>query len=355
MRRITKILVTIVIALLVIASVLIFWNTVKFWLLAAIALALVIWAIRFFLRIPQGQGIEEKVKTGAKGVALLVLAYVLGAFAYNARPQWLSQPQAPRVVETQSNSVAIIEPTALPEPTALATATMQQPPVSTFGFVLDVPSCVSLNGAWTEAFAKGLIYEVKPAKGGLPTDGTFTYFEGVVVGSEPKDTHSVFQVQKDFKAEQGNFWACAGQLTDNQKFTILFQSADKKWQNLDSQKLAHPMAITDPSGKVWRYASGEKPAWALSKADTDLVCPYSEPTLQDPAGALLANGTFIGAPGKAGCDFIVISPDGNALRYSGSQDGFKYQSGSRFFLFDPKWSNENLASTLNLGKVKNAK
>lgn len=216
-----------------------------------------------------------------------------------------------------------------------------------------VPDCYSINGDWEKAFANNQIYQVKPGTGGLPT-GEFVFFEGVLVDSQPKDLHSVFEIKTDFTAEQGNFWACGSITSDEVKNTILFQSADKKWQNLDSQGLAHPIEVTTSDGKKHSFESGQKPDWYLDADETAMVCPYTDkPYRQDPAGVIQPDGTFVGAPGKAGCDFVAIGPDGQALRYTGAQDNFVFEAGTRFFLFDQSWSNEDLATELNIAKIKN--
>jgi len=259
---------------------------------------------------------------------LASLALLLGACA--AAPTPVSQVQ--------------LNMTAVPEP--------KSSPAAIVNFVAEVPACYSINGDWQKAFAQGQVYQVVPGRGGLPSNGSFVFFEGVVAASQPKDLHSVFEVTKAFAAEQGNFWNC-GPVTDNSvKTTILFQSADKKWQNLTSQKLAHPIRVIDAKGTTSDYASGEKPLWALGRDDTSMVCPYTDkPYQQNPAGVIQPDGTFVGAIGKAGCDFVAILPDGKAFRFEGAKDSFHYTASSRFFLFTPSLTNEAIASALNLGKI----
>lgn len=216
-------------------------------------------------------------------------------------------------------------------------------------FVQDVPDCVAVNGPWLKAFGQGQTYKIDP-KSDVFDHNAFNFFEGVVVGSDPKDLHTVRPLDAVIDAEQGNVWNCGAKTTEDQQHTILFQSADKKWQNLTSQKLAHPMHVVTPYGD-WSYATGEQPAWALGTDDTNLVCPFTSVSRQDPAGVIQPDGSFVGAPGKAGCDFVEVLPDGSALRYHGAIDNFPYPEGARFFLFTPGMSNADVAKAINVGSI----
>lgn len=240
---------------------------------------------------------------------------------------------------------------ATPTETAPAGLLKNQPAEYYFSGVSLV--CMPVNGPWVEAFAKGQTYEVKGDSNVFAPD-TFKYFEGTLVIGQPIDRHYTFEITKDskFTAIQGNIWDCGVVISDKDKITTLFQSTNKKWQNWNSQdpKPFHPMAVLTGYNS-WYYNAGIKPAWALNEDDTNLICPFTKPEMSNPLGEIQADGTFIGTPGKAGCDFLAIYPDGKAVRYEGVIERFPYPSGTRFFLFDPKFTNKELKTLLNLGKI----
>lgn len=241
--------------------------------------------------------------------------------------------------------------TRLPATTATTTKLPTIKPEDKFLSESEVPDCYPVNGPWLEAFGKGKEYEISRDSKIFKADD-FVYFEGVLVGSNPKDLHQTFEMTSTVKAEQGNVWTCGPrkEMAAEARHTILFQSADKKWQNWDGQaeKPFHPMKVVTEFGN-WSYKAGEKPAWALNSPVAN--CPFAKPELNNPAGAILqADGTFIGAPGKAGCDFLAQYPDNTAKRYKGARDSFPYPAGTKFWIFDPKLSNAELAKQLNLAE-----
>lgn len=248
---------------------------------------------------------------------------------------------------------ATLAPTATPIPaTATATKGPTIKPEDKFLSESEVPGCLPINGPWLEAFGKEISYEIKRDSQIFRADD-FVYFEGVVVGSSPKDLHQTFELTTTVTAEQGNIWACGlrSKMSPEARHTVLFQSTDKKWQNWDDQlkKPFHPMKVVTEFGN-WSYKAGVKPAWAL---DNEVAkCPFTtKPELNNPAGAIVqADGSFVGAPGKAGCDFLAQFPDNTAKRYKGAKDSFPYPSGTKFWIFDPKFSNADLAKFLNLAE-----
>jgi hypothetical protein len=299
-------------------------------------------------------------------VAILVLAIIL--IATN------NYPGAPKITPTPTpTGVSQANPTIAPDsvsggktatpsptlaPTEVPTATRTPETVSTRAedyFVSGkLPDCVPVNGPWLEAFGNKQVYEIDPADT-IFDHTAFNYFEGVVVPSQPTDLHSVFEMQEKFVAEQGNVWTC-GVVTDEKvRHTIIFQSADKKWQNWDGQasKPFHAMNVSTFFGP-WDYEAGEKPAWALGTNDTNTVCPFTEVSRSDPAGVIQPDGSFVGAPGKAGCDFVAVAPDGTALRYHDAIDSFPYLAGTRFFLFQKSFTNEEVAKAINVAVVTDA-
>lgn len=217
-----------------------------------------------------------------------------------------------------------------------------------------LPECSPVNGPWLDAFGKGLVYEIDPADP-IFDQAAINYFEGVIIPSEPFDTHSVFEMVIKFKAEQGNVWTCGAISDFRVRHTILFQSADKKWQNWNSQptKPFHDIYVFTPLG-TWSYGAGIKPAWALEADDTNMVCPFTTVSMSNPVGVIQLDGSFVGAPGKAGCDFVAIYPDGQAVRYHDAIDSFPYPAGTRFFLFEKSKSNEEVAQAINVATVTNS-
>lgn len=273
-------------------------------------------------------------------------AYAIRTTTTAAAPTATSVPTATLVPTTA--------PTATPTPAATATKVPAViKPEDKFLSESEVPSCLPINGPWLEAFGKGKTYEISRDNKIFKADD-FVYFEGVVVGSKPADLHQTFEMTSTVKAEQGNVWTCGSrkEMSPEARHTVLFQSADKKWQNWDGQpdKPFHPMKVVTEFGN-WSYKAGEKPAWALDKVAPN--CPFTtqKPELNNPAGAILqADGSFVGAPGKAGCDFLAQYPDNTAKRYKGAKDSFPYPAGTKFWIFDPKLSNADLAKFLNLAE-----
>lgn len=217
-----------------------------------------------------------------------------------------------------------------------------------------LPECFPVNGPWLEAFGNGLVYEIDPADP-IFDQTAFNYFEGVIIPSTPSDLHITFEMIVKFVAEQGNVWTCDVVTDPKIKHTILFQSADKKWQNWDGQptKPFHDETIITPFGG-WSYDAGIKPAWALEADDTNLVCPFTTVSMSNPAGVIQSDGSFVGAPGKAGCDFVAIYPDGQAVRYHDAIDSFPYPADTRFFLFEKSKTNEEVAQAINVATVTNS-
>lgn len=276
----------------------------------------------------------------------------------------LAEEVTPTAIPATAIPATTIPATAIPATAVPATAIPATPSATApTGLLKNQPAeyyfsgvslvCYPVNGPWVEAFAKGQTYEVKGDSNVFAPD-TFKYFEGTLVIGQPIDRHYTFEVTKDskFTAIQGNIWDCGVVISDKDKITTLFQSTDKKWQNWDSQdpKPFHPMAVLTGYNS-WYYNAGVKPAWALNEDDTNLVCPFTKPEMSNPLGEIQADGTFIGTPGKAGCDFLAIFPDGKAVRYKGVIERFPYPTGTRFFLFDPKFTNKELKTLLNLGKI----
>lgn len=218
-----------------------------------------------------------------------------------------------------------------------------------------LPECFPVNGPWLEAFGNGLLYEIDPADP-IFDQTAFNYFEGVIIPSTPSDLHITFEMIVKFVAEQGNVWTCDVVTDPKIMHTILFQSADKKWQNWDGQptKPFHDETIITPFGG-WSYDAGIQPAWALEEDDTNLVCPFTTVSMSNPAGVIQSDGSFVGAPGKAGCDFVAIYPDGQAVRYHDAIDSFPYPADTRFFLFEKSKSNEEVAKAINVATVTDAK
>ncbi len=217
-----------------------------------------------------------------------------------------------------------------------------------------LPECFPVNGPWLEAFGNGLVYEFDPADP-IFDQSAFYYFEGVVVPSTPVDLHSTFEMTEKFVAEQGNVWTC-GVVTDPKvKHTIIFQSTNKKWQNWNEQpdQPFHDMIAITQFGR-WPSEAGVQPAWALEKDDTNMVCPFTTVSMNNPAGVIQDDGSFVGAPGKAGCDFVAIYPDGSAVRYEDAIDSFPYPAGTRFFLFEKSMTNEEVAKAINVASVTNS-
>lgn len=270
---------------------------------------------------------------------------------YSPTPEIIVHFYTPEPSSTPAPT-ATLAPTATPIPATATKVPAVIKPEDKFLSESEVPDCYPVNGPWLEAFGKGKTYEISRDSKIFKADD-FVYFEGVVVGSKPVDLHQTFEMTSTVKAEQGNVWTCGSrkEMSPEARHTVLFQSADKKWQNWDGQldKPFHPMKVVTEFGN-WSYKAGEKPAWALNSKVPN--CPFTaKPELNNPAGAILqADGSFVGAPGKAGCDFLAQFPDNTAKRYKGAKDSFPYPAGTKFWIFDPKLSNADLAKFLNLAE-----
>lgn len=210
-----------------------------------------------------------------------------------------------------------------------------------------VPGCTPVNPdgstGWKKLFGKKGFYALKHDHEIFNPDHAYV-FEGVITGSNP--THTVRVLDEDFKADQANIWDCGptAEMTKEQLHTLLFEFADKKWQNQKQQGLAKPYRVITPFN-TYNYKTGEQPAWAPTVPQTG-YCPFKAPKLSDPLGVQNENSdTFVGAPGKYGCDFVVVAVDGkSAVRYHGAIDSFEYLGGNHFWLFDPKLTNEQVSS-----------
>lgn len=322
--------------------------SIAFWIFLAIWI-LILFGLAFWI-------FKATIKT-IPIIILVLFLLVTGIVAYGnfnfptatATPQVEQTVPPVEVVETEAPvEVVETEPATIEVPEVLE----GQPAEYYFVPTSTLPECFPVNGPWLEAFGNGQSYEVDPADP-IIDQSAFNYFEGVTIPSSPGDQHSTFEMTGKFVAEQGNIWTC-GVVTDPKiKHTVLFQSADKKWQNLDDQGLAHPMLVTTAFGS-WPYASGEQPAWALEAEDTNMVCPYTTVSMSNPAGVIQSDGSFVGAPGKAGCDFVAIYPDGRAVRYHDAIDNFPYPAGTRFFLFEKSMTNEEVAQAINVAYITNS-
>ncbi len=288
---------------------------------------------------------ERKFEKGLVAVMVMVVAGLLFVIGFllanfnrtNMGPGMMFPYGNPATVQTEAAPDLIVTNSGSAETNFVPTSAL--------------PECFPVNGPWLDAFAKGLVYEIDPADP-IFDQTAFNYAEVVVVPSEPGDLHSVFEMKDKFVAEQGNIWTC-GVVSDLKvKHTILFQSADKKWQNWDIQpdKPFHDIRVITPFA-LWTYDAGIKPAWALEADDTNLVCPFVTVSMSNPAGVIQPDGSFVGAPGKAGCDFVAIYPDGQAVRYHDAIDSFPYPAGTRFYLFAKSLSNEEVAKDLNIGVI----
>lgn len=290
---------------------------------------------------------DHKLERGAVAVIVMLVAVMLLAlWLMLANFNWTNM--GPGMMFPFWNP-ATAEPEAAPELNSPDTITDEA-----FFVNGDLPECFPVNGPWLDAFGKGLVYEIDPADP-IFDQAAFNYAEVVVVPSDPGDLHSVFEMEDKFTAEQGNIWTCPDVTDRKVKHTILFQSADKKWQNWDGQptKPFHDIRVFTFYG-VWSYDAGIQPAWALGTDDTNLVCPFPEVSMSNPAGVIQPDGSFVGAPGKAGCDFVAIYPDGSAIRYHDAIDSFPYPAGTRFFLFEKKLTNAEVAQAINVATVTNS-
>lgn len=200
-----------------------------------------------------------------------------------------------------------------------------------------IPACTPVNADWKKLFGYGNGYAIVRSDAIFPV-GHIIAFEGVVTGTDPLHTTQV--LTGTVYADQANLWDCGTtDISDEALHTLMFEITDKKWQDQTVQGLSKPYQTITPFG-TYDYADGEKPAWAPTVVDvTSPICPFPLPALSDPAG-VPTDGGFVGAPGKAGCDFVLVFSDGKtAIRYHSAIDSFFYPTGSHFYLFDPKLDN----------------
>lgn len=201
-----------------------------------------------------------------------------------------------------------------------------------------IPSCYPANFDWKPIFGQpDGTYKLDPAHDKFNQDHSY-WVEGVISGTNP--VHSVFELSAVVTVDQANIWDCGvDNLSDEVKHTLAFEFTDKKYVNQSIQGLSKPYHVVTPFG-IYDYADGEKPAWSPTVVDSLApVCPFATPSLSDPAGVPVGDG-FVGAPGKAGCDFVLVSPDGKtAVRYQNAIDVFPYPTGSSFYLFAPGLDN----------------
>ncbi len=208
-----------------------------------------------------------------------------------------------------------------------------------------IPGCAPVNAEWRKLFTYGDAYMIDRTNGIFPA-GHLIVFEGVITGTDP--LHTVMVLTGTVFADQANVWDCgvATGLTPEVIHTLVFEFADKKYQDQTAQKLSKPYQIVTPFG-TYNYADGQKPAWSPTVEDVAApVCPFATPSLSDPAGVPTAGG-FVGAPGKVGCDFVIVFPGGQtAIRYHNAIDSFFYPTGSHFYLFDPKMDNASVSAAI---------
>lgn len=203
-----------------------------------------------------------------------------------------------------------------------------------------IQACYPVNFDWKKLFGQpNGTYKIDPGYVGFDTNNLYKV-EGVITGTNP--VHSVFTLVETVTMDQANIWDCKlkSAWTKEADHTNSFDFTDKKYVNQTVQGLSKPYHVVTVFG-VWDYATGEKPAWSPNVPDTLApVCPFYAPAKSDPAGAIQTTEGFVGAPGKAGCDFVLLSVDGKtATRYHGPIDVFPYQEGSHFYLFDPTLTN----------------
>ncbi|SRR5258706_1242926 len=208
-----------------------------------------------------------------------------------------------------------------------------------------IPACYPVNPAsWKTLFGtKNGTYLIDPANSLFNPNHGYV-FEGVITGTNP--LHTVEILTAVVETDQANLWDCgtAEGLTANAVHTLLFEFVDKKYQDQTAQGLTKPYQVITPFG-VYNYADGDKPAWAPTVKDvTAPACPFYAPALSDPAGVQQPDGSFVGAPGKDGCDFVLVAVDGKtAVRYHGPIDSFPYPNGGSFYLFNPALDNKTVS------------
>lgn len=308
--------------------------------------ALIIAGVLGFLAFRAGASISDRAVTGLFALIFMLAAVI--SFIY-----WLKQPADTTTTTPtpKATEVVVSEGTSVPEGTEVTT---EAPKTST----IQIPECKSFNGDWKAFLGTDGVYTLDPENAAFASmKSSFMFYEGELANLP--DTHQVFEFKAPVKSLQQNIWYCPSPtpLSNEQKDAILQLSAGYAWRGWNGQanKPFHPIIVTTPLG-VFPYAKGEKTRWVLENGTgEDQACQYSTPSLQDPGGVLQADGSYVGAPGIQGCDFIEVQPNGKAFRYSGRRDSFPYEFGTKFFVFDPSLSNEAVATALNIGAISSGK
>lgn len=248
-----------------------------------------------------------------------------------------------------------LTPTATPIP---AMATPVAPVDPTKFFVTKTVGCEPVNVIWPEK--KGTKYTIDPAAKIFPP-GAFTYFEGETVKDPGAQTVQVISGTVTFEAFQGNAWTC-GPMPEDLKVvhTVLFESVDKKFLNQASIDLVKPYIVKTPYG-IFKYAAGEKPAWAPTVRPIVSVKDCPETSLELASGSLPGdpNATHTVSATNAACNVVVVTAkDRKATLYSGNNpmlERLTIAPADHVYIVNPKLTPAQLEKALNLGKIDDAR